>query len=115
VFWDEGHRIILDAFSSHDDYLLVHLENLGSDEGATAKRIFEFFELPAPAQDRLIRALNTRVNSKSDSMWSEIHRIKTEANAPLLPDNHAEWTNEFRHKLISLCGETAVRLGYSLE
>jgi hypothetical protein len=115
AFWDEGHRMILDSLASRDEYLLVRLEDLGSDEGATARRIFEFLELPTPPQDKLARALTTRVNSKKDSMWSEIRRIKTEANAPLLPTDYAEWPREYQHTLVSLCGDTAARIGYPLE
>jgi len=115
AFWAEGHRLILDSLSSRNEYLLVRLEDLGSDNGATATRIFEFLELPVPPSDKLARALNTKVNSKEDSMWSEIRRIKTETNGSLLPHKYADWPREYQQTLTDMCGDTATRLGYQLD
>ena len=115
AFWVEGHRLILDSQASRDEYLLVRLEDLSSDDGATAARIFEFLELPVPPRDKLARALNTRVNSKEDLMWSEIRRIKAETNGTLLPNRYADWPREYQQTLVSMCGDTAARLGYQMQ
>jgi hypothetical protein len=114
AFWAEGHRLALDALSERNGYLLVRLEDLGRDAGATATRILEFLDLPVPPSEKLSRVLGTKVNSKEDSMWTEIHRIKATTNGTLLPDSYADWPRDYKETLKRLCGDTAARLGYSL-
>lgn len=107
AFWTETHRLILDALSARDEYLLVRMEDLQRDDMCVA-RVFEFLELPMPSQDGLARARTKRSNTKNREKEA-VQRLK----ADLLP-RYAEWPARERQILQRLCGEMAHKLQYEI-
>ncbi len=102
AFWTETHRLALAAQALGPRYLRVGVEELERDEAVL--RVADFFELPAPAPERLnaLRAAG-RANVKAHEK-SEVRALKGTA----AQDTWDQATFE------RLCGPMARSLGYAV-
>jgi hypothetical protein len=106
AFWDETHRVALDALRSHPHVARVRLEDLR--DGKVVKGLFEFFGLAVPGRRDRAAAVRTPTNLRPEVKQAVLAQ-KADAVGPW-----ATWPAARQDRLRELCGETAVRLGYDL-
>ena len=111
AFWTEGHSLILEALKKRkEQYFQLRLEDLANTE--KLKEFFDFMNIKMPANEKLERIRNTRVNAKEEAMWTEIVRIKEKVGIKMLPQ-YADWSEQEKIILKRICGDVALKLGYN--
>jgi len=99
--WDESNRWILNFLSKipEQQQLLVQSEDVFNGHKDTIESIFKFMDSPLPSERQISNVLGKKMNVQKVGRFP----------------NPSDWTEEMQQQLVNLAGETAKRLGYTLE